>query len=373
MKEDNIDNIVIMTLDAGGTSFVFSAMRAFEVVEGSTIGMPSPTHGTEQEAVAAIIDGFERVEKVIQQQQLVPSAISFAFPGPTDFENGVIGELENLPAFSQGGVPLRAYLEQHFNIPVHISNDGDLFTLGEALQPYGILTKVNLLAESCGIEKRYENLLGLTIGTGFGAGIVINGELLKGDNGAAGEINRMRNCLYPEYSVEYSVSVAGIQRVYGDNTITPEQIYRIAIGEIEGNRPVARRAFEEFAVVAADAIANAITLLDCIVVIGGGIAKSYPLFLPQLIARLNSTFKDPKGGTYPRLESKAYNLEIKDQLFEFLAPDTQIIMANGKQVSYNKTKRVGIAISKVIDKSKYTTQDTSAVIAMGAYAIAIMN
>ena len=67
-----------------------------------------------------------------------------------------------------------------FGIPVFINNDGDLFAYGEALG--GALPEVNARPEKAGSAKRYKNLLGYTFGTGFGVGMVVNGELNRGDN-----------------------------------------------------------------------------------------------------------------------------------------------------------------------------------------------
>ena len=97
-------------------------------------------------------------------------ALSFAFPGPADYPNGIIGDLKNLPAF-RGGVPLGPLLAETFGAPVFINNDGDLFAYGEAMA--GLLPEVNGMLEAAGSPKRFRNLLGVTLGTGFGAGLVL--------------------------------------------------------------------------------------------------------------------------------------------------------------------------------------------------------
>jgi len=97
-------------------------------------------------------------------------------------------------------------------MPVFINNDGSLFAYGEAMA--GALPLVNNRLEEAGSPKRFNNLLGLTFGTGFGAGVVINGELLVGDNGLGGDIWCFRNKKYPAYIVEDSVAIRAIKRVY---------------------------------------------------------------------------------------------------------------------------------------------------------------
>lgn len=62
-----------------------------------------------------------------------PAAISFAFPGPADYPNGIIGGwLPNFPSF-RDGVALGPFLQEKFGVPVFINNDGDLFAYALAL------------------------------------------------------------------------------------------------------------------------------------------------------------------------------------------------------------------------------------------------
>ena len=158
-----------MTLDAGGTNLVFSAVRGGEeIVE--RIGLSARRDNLES-FLQTIIDGFKKVQSKLSQK---PVAISFCFPGPAEYEEGIIGDLENL-SFFRGGVALGPMLEDIFQIPVFINNDGDLFAYGEAVA--GLLPEVNALLAKDGSPKRYQNLFGATFGTGFGGGIVHRGEL----------------------------------------------------------------------------------------------------------------------------------------------------------------------------------------------------
>ena len=185
MMDYRADQRVVMTLDAGGTNFVFSAMRGGrEIVE--------PVHqaacvDSQSRCLAQIAEGFRAVKAQLQEE---PVAISFAFPGPADYPVGIIGDLPNFPAF-RGGVALGPFLEEQFGLPVFIQNDGALFAYGEALA--GALPEVNARLAEAGSVKRYRNLLGVTLGTGFGGGVVINGELLIGDNATGGSVWCFRN------------------------------------------------------------------------------------------------------------------------------------------------------------------------------------
>src|SRR5689334_16366881 len=149
----------VMTLDAGGTNFVFSARQGQEAVVKS-FSLPAYADDLER-SLANVIEGFGRVRSQLASP---PAAISFAFPGPADYPKGVITAPGNLTAYRN--VPLGPILEDSFGIPVFINNDGDLFAYGEATA--GLLPWVNGLLEKAGSPKRFHNLLGVTLGTGFG-------------------------------------------------------------------------------------------------------------------------------------------------------------------------------------------------------------
>ena len=267
------DARAVLTLDAGGTSFRFSAVCGGEAIS-ETVTLPSNADDLGK-CLANIVEGFTRV---MEQCPSRPVAVSFAFPGPADYPNGIIGDLPNLPGF-RGGVALGSMLEDKFGLPVFINNDGDLFAYGEAIA--GFLPYVNGLLEKAGSLKRYKNLLGVTLGTGFGAGIVTNGTLLAGDNSISGEIWLLRNKLDPDMNAEGSVGIRAIRRIYAaqagipfDESPEPKYIFEIGIGARPGNASAAIEAFRRMGEVAGDAMAQALTLVDGLAVIGGGIVIS---------------------------------------------------------------------------------------------------
>ena len=353
---------IIFILDAGGTGFKFSAVQdSREIIEPFTIPSAAPNL---EEVLQKIITGFHECETRCGAKG---AAISFCFPGPADYPNGIIGDLENLPHF-RGGVPLKAMLENEFHIPVYINNDGDLFAYGEALN--GLLPEVNKLLEQQRNPKRYKNLLGVTIGTGFGGGIVINKVLVNGDNSAGGEINRHRNPLYPQTSAEDSISIRAVRRVYGreagidfDKTPHPYDIYKIAMGHQPGNKEAALKSWEELATALADVLANAISLVDGIVVIGGGLSGAWPVFMPILIKKMNEPFKGLNGSPFSRMETEAYNLMDAQDMIRFTEKTGKMVKVpfSDQEVWYNPTKRIGVGVTKL---------GTTSAVAIGAYAYA---
>jgi glucokinase len=361
--QTNQDPRVVMTLDAGGTNFVFSAIQANqEIVAPITL----PSHGNDLgKCLDTIVEGFSRVR---QSLATPPVAISFAFPGPADYPAGIIGDLGNLPAF-RGGVALGPMLQEKFRLPVFINNDGDLFAYGEAVA--GFLPYVNERLQAFGSSKRYHNLFGITLGTGFGGGIVRNGDLFIGDNAAGGEIWLLRHKLHRQAFAEEGAGIRAVQRVYLDSvsnkpaTIpTPKDIYNIAVGVSPGDRQAAQKAFLTMGEVVGDALANAITLIDGLVVIGGGLSAAAPLFLPRLVAEMNGTIETVDGKPVSRLEMKAFNLEDETEMQAFLRGDARPVQVPGtdRTVIYDPLKRVGVGLSRL---------GTSHAVSIGAYAFAL--
>lgn len=362
MKYNN-DIRTVLTLDAGGTNFVFSAIQANKDIV-QPIVLDSNANNL-NDCLQTMITGFNKIK---EQLSADPVAISFAFPGPADYPNGIIGDLPNLKAF-RGGIALGPMLKEIFGLPVFINNDGDLFAYGEAIA--GFLPEINAKLEQAGSPKRYKNLLGVTLGTGFGAGIVRNDELFIGDNSCAGEIWLLRNKLNPKTNAEEGACIRAVQRVYAKESQTPifqvpspKDIYDIGTGKIDGNMQAARKAYFTLGESVGDSLSNAITLIDGLIVIGGGVSGAHPLFMSSLIAEMNGTYETPSGEKFPRLALKTYNLEDEKELSSFLSGDKCEIKVPmfDKKVVYDPLKRIGVGVSKL---------GTSKAVSIGAYSFAL--
>jgi len=357
------DQRIVMTLDAGGTNFRFSAMRGTQAVT-ETVAMPANGDNLDR-CLANIIEGFSRLKQACPQP---PAAISFAFPGPADYPSGIIGDLGNLPGF-RGGVALGPMLQQKFGIPTFINNDGDLFVYGEAIA--GFLPYVNGLLEKAGSPRRFKNLFGVTLGTGFGGGIVRDGELFVGDNSMAGEVWLLRNKLAPETNAEEGASIRAVRRTYAKETglrleevPEPKILFDIGQGKQPGNKVAAAEAFRRLGEAVGDAMAQALTLIDGLAVIGGGVSGSWPLFLPGLVDELNSNYTAPNGAKFRRLVQVAFNLEDEAQRAKFLQGETREITVpgGGQKLRYDPLARIGVGMSRL---------GTTEAVAIGACAFAL--
>jgi len=344
------DNRTVMTLDAGGTNFVFTAIRACrEVVE--PVRMDAVTDNVER-CLAVLVEGFSRVKAALDDD---PVAISFAFPGPADYEAGIIGDLPNFPCF-RGGVAMGPYLSDVFGLPVYINNDGNLFAYGEAL--VGTLPQMNAKLEAAGSTTRYHNLIGLTLGTGFGAGVVLDGTLLRGDNGCGGDVWLMRNVHNSARFAEESVSIRAVKRVYneisGDKAdFSPKDIYDIAEGVKAGNRVAAQASFRELGAAMADALAHTLDIADGLVVIGGGVSGAYKYIIPAAVDAI-------KGWT----QMEVLDLTTEEGMAGFLSDTSTLISVpgSGRKVRYRSNKKTGITV---------TSLGTSTAVSLGAYAYAL--
>ena len=357
------DSRIVMTLDAGGTNFKFSAIRG-NTAATEPFSVPSNAHDLD-ECLRTLVDGFKRVKESLPE---APVAISFAFPGPCNYPQGIIGDLHNLPCF-RGGVALGPMLEEIFGIPVFINNDGDLFVYGEAIA--GLLPHVNKQLENAGSPKRYKNLFGVTLGTGFGGGITRDGELFGGDNICAAEVWILSNKLDPGMPAEEGACIRAVQKAYAaaagipiDEAPEPKDIFEIGNGKLEGNKEAAIAAFQRLGKVVGDTMANALSLVDGLAVIGGGVSGAWPLFLPSVVDELNSDFHKPSGEPVRRLSQEAFNLEDPTQISVFLQGDSREITVPGstRKIQYDPMPRIGVGMSRL---------GTSEAVSIGAYAFAL--
>lgn len=358
----SFDNRIVATLDAGGTNLVFGAMRACDYV-GQTITLPSNSHDLDL-CLATIVEGFTRLIDSLDEK---PVAISFAFPGPADYPAGIIGGyLPNFPSF-RDGVALGPYLQEKFGLPVYINNDGDLFAFGEATG--GMLPALNKRILALGGHKQYSNLIGFTFGTGLGIGEVINGKLNTGNNSCV-EAFCLRNAHDPGIIAEDGAAIRAIVREYGrltgnpDHGFTPYDIFLIAEGQKEGCAEAARLAFEAFGEVAGDVFATAVTLLDAVIVVGGGLTGAMKYIKPALLKTMREQIRTINGENLPRVQMRVFDLDDEGEFSTFVVGDSRELKVYGsdKSVVYDPMKRTGVAVSKI---------GASKAISIGAYTYAL--
>lgn len=105
----------------------------------------------------------------------VPTAISVSIGGPLDIDAGIILSPPNLPKWDR--IPLKAALADRFGLPVYVEHDGNAGALAEWM---------------FGAGKGARNAIFLTMGTGLGAGLILNGRIYRGSTDTAGEVGHIR-------------------------------------------------------------------------------------------------------------------------------------------------------------------------------------
>ncbi|MBR3441366.1 MAG: ROK family protein [Bacteroidales bacterium] len=363
MADIKNDSRIVLTLDAGGTNMVFGAMKGGEYY-GDTLTLPSNASNLDL-CLQAMVLGFGTIIERLGDEK--PVAISFAFPGPADYPNGIIGGfLPNFPSF-RDGVALGPFLQKKFGVPVFINNDGDLYAYGEALG--GALPEINKRLEEAGSSKRYHNLIGYTFGTGFGIGTVIDGRLNRGDNSCV-ETFCLKHPDMPDVIVEDGVAIRAVKRVFGEQSgnpnhgLEPKEIGAIARGDAPGDQAAAIKAFDKMGEVAGDAIATAVTLIDGLVVIGGGIMNNYQFLMPGILRTMRGKMRQLSGDVLDRVQMKVYNLDDPAEFVNFAKGEARKLKIYGSddEVVYDPQKRIGVMRSKI---------GASKAISLGAYAFAL--
>lgn len=103
------------------------------------------------------------------------AAISVSIGGPLDVLKGIIKSPPNLPGWTN--IPLKKLLAERLALPVYVEHDGNAGALAEFY---------------FGAGKGFQNIVFITMGTGFGAGLILNGQLYRGTSDTAGEIGHIR-------------------------------------------------------------------------------------------------------------------------------------------------------------------------------------
>ncbi|MBU6411351.1 MAG: ROK family protein [Verrucomicrobia bacterium] len=240
-------------VDLGGTS-----VRAGLVQNGRIIAIekrPSFAAKGRQAVIDEICDTIQAV------RQPGVRGIGIGVPSVVD-KNGVVFSPANIPSWRR--VPLKKILERRFRTPVFVNNDAKCFALGEL---------------AFGAGRGRKNLVGLIIGTGLGAGVIIDGRLFSGAHGAAGEIGHIP---HGDADFEHVCSGRFFQREFGLDAAAIQK--RADAGDRSAAEMLA--AFgEPFAKV----IMAVLYAYDPeIIVLGGGVSRAYPYFAPRLREKLKA-------------------------------------------------------------------------------------
>jgi len=241
--ESMLDKMVI-GIDLGATKIQAGRIRQNEIEQEY---YRSISAGEAKETV--MLEVIEAIEKVFVQGT---DSIGVGVPGLVDVERGIVYEVTNIPSWDE--VFLKDRLESHFDCPVYLNNDANCFALGE---------------KYFGKARGYSNIVGVTLGTGVGAGIIIHDHLYTGNSCGAGEFGMIP---YNGHNYEYFCSGQFFREVHhqdGDELFT-----RAERGETD-----ALELYQQYGYHIGQVVSAILFAVDPeIIVFGGSISRAFPYF-----------------------------------------------------------------------------------------------
>ena len=233
-----------LAIDLGGTNVRIGLVDNGTVVR--KIVEPCPSDLPCEEGVQYIISLIETV--------MSPSveSIGIGVPSVVDSKRGIVYNVANIPSWIE--VPLKDILEEKFHIPAYVNNDCNCFALGEKLFGEGV---------------PFNDMIGVTIGTGVGSGIIIDGQLYNGNNTGAGEIGSLP---YLAHDYEHYCSSGFFTRYHH---ITAQEAHEKAKAGDER----ALEIWNTFGIHFGNLVKAILFAYDPqAIILGGGIASAFPFF-----------------------------------------------------------------------------------------------
>jgi glucokinase len=244
----------IIGIDLGGTKVVIGRVEQGRIVHHISTAVSG--QGSEEQVIGEVI---EAVEQVFDQDV---AGIGVGVPSVVDVEKGIVYDVQNIPSWRE--VPLKKILEKRFGRPVYVNNDANCFAVGEKYS---------------GLGKPFRHLVGLIIGTGLGAGIILNNRLYSGPNCGAGEFGMIP---YKDSILEHYCSGQYFTRECG---VRGEEVHaRAGRGDREGLEILGR-----FGAFLGDALMIIMLAVDPeAIILGGSVSRSFPFFEKPMRERMKA-------------------------------------------------------------------------------------
>ena len=284
----NAEGHIVIGVDLGGTKmFAALADLAGNILDEITL----PQHGTSGK------ESYEQIAKMIETLLTSPKlkdqhiqGVGIGAPGVTQHKEGII---DWAPSLNWRNFPLKSKLHERLKLPVAVDNDVNLAALGELW---------------FGAGRNIKNFVLITIGTGIGSGIVINGALYRGAHQASGEIGYMLpgkeyvGQRFDEFgALENLASGNGIaqrSRKALQGKVSPEKLNEItaedAFMAARDGEEWAVKVIEETVEYLAIAVANVSACFDPeLIILGGGVARSADLLIEPILKKLDGALQVP--------------------------------------------------------------------------------
>jgi glucokinase len=234
----------VIGVDLGGTKIGIGRIDANNIMNYYTVNVSSQDR--EEKVLHELINS---IDKVFNEDI---AGIGIGVPSLVDVEKGIVYDVQNIPSWKE--VHLKEILEAQFHRPVYVNNDANCFAVGE---------------KYFGKGKKFKNMVGLIVGTGLGAGIIINNHLYSGFNCGAGEFGSIP---YRDQIYEYYCSGQFFKNVYN---INGETLFNRA----EYGDSAALEIFAEFGAHLGNAILSILFTIDPeAIILGGSVSRALPFF-----------------------------------------------------------------------------------------------
>lgn len=235
---------MIIGIDLGGTKVSVGAVR-----EGVVTGVVRREVPSQEAADVVLEEIVSAIDELFDSSAV---GIGCGVPSVVDVESGTVFDVENIPSWKE--MPLKAALEDRFGVPTSVNNDANAFAVGERV---------------FGAGQEFADMVGITLGTGMGTGVIVDGSLYSGSNCGVGEIGMMA---HKGLTLEEYCSGPFFERECG---AAGDEVYRRA----RAGDPDALAAFDRFGAELSEAVMIALYAYDPqAVIFGGSISAAYDLF-----------------------------------------------------------------------------------------------
>ena len=242
-------------IDLGGTNIRGSIVCGNEL--SNIISRRINSQGSQEEVLQEV---YQLIDEIIQ-----PSIVSIGIgvPGLVDEKEGLVYDVMNIPSWKE--LPLKKWIQERYGLPVFLNNDANCFALGEYYFGKGV---------------GHDSMVGLTIGTGLGAGIILNRKLHTGRSGAAGEFGLIP---YLDHNIEYYASGQFFKNIYG---LDGEAVFAAANNGDEKSIAL----YSELGYHLGNAIKTILYALDTdMIVFGGSVRHAYKWFEKKMWEQIYTT------------------------------------------------------------------------------------
>jgi glucokinase len=272
------NNPAVLSVDVGGTH-----LRAALIDRCGRILAHIKTETPKGDSPDCVVSALLDVERKVRSDPEAPKSTNVIagavmVPATVDKANAVVVQAPNLPCLTN--FALKRAMESKFGYPVVLENDANAAAMGETW---------------IGAARGYQNVICVTLGTGVGGGVILDGKLWRGPDGSAGEIGH--TAVDPFSGLHCKCGNEGCLEMFASATaivrMAHEHLDQFPTSTLKGQNISARRVYEaglagdDLAIAVFEkvgkylgvAVANLINLMNPeIIVIGGGVVNGWPLF-----------------------------------------------------------------------------------------------